>query len=229
MARPAQHHDDTSAGAAITCLARRDTLNGMETPGSAPSAQTVPDTTGPDTTGPDTTGPETSGPGTAAPSVFTPDMSEPDTDATPGTDAPQAASGPVWRFLIEPRWLAWHLFAVVAFWGMLWLGDWQAHRALAGNGLSWAYTFEWPLFAVFGAVFWARTIRDEFRLRRPAVETDSGDEAAATGPVLPEGIGTRQIEQPADDADDTELASYNAYLAKLNSEVKGHNKWLSAR
>src|ERR1700723_1898651 len=65
--------------------------------------------------------------------------------------------------VIEPGWLGWHLLMVVSFWGMLWLGDWQLHRALAGNGLSWAYTFEWPLFAGFAVVFWAKTIKDEFR------------------------------------------------------------------
>lgn len=132
----------------------------------------------------------------------------------------------MWRFLIQPRWVAWHLFAVVAVWGMLWLGDWQLHRALSGNGLSWAYTFEWPLFAGFGIVFWARTIRDEFRSRR-GVDLATGkslDEVREVGPALPEGIGTRQIERPADDADDTELASYNAYLARLHAEVKGHKK-----
>jgi hypothetical protein len=164
-------------------LAGRDTLNGMETPGSAPSAPAVP-----------------------------------------GESRPDVPSGPVWRFLIEPRWLGWHLFVVLAFWGMLWLGDWQFRRAMAGNGLSWAYTFEWPLFAGFGIVFWARTVRDEFRLRR-----GTPDAEIASGPVLPEGIGTRPIEQPADDADDAELASYNAYLAKLNAEVKGHNKWIGSR
>ena len=81
------------------------------------------------------------------------------------TDSPGHArtAGPTWRFLITPRWLAWHAFAVAAFWGMFWLGDWQLHRALAGNALSWAYTFEWPIFALMGAVFWAKTIRDEFR------------------------------------------------------------------
>ena len=38
---------------------------------------------------------------------------------------------------------------VAAVLGMLWLGDWQFRRAEAGNALSWAYTFEWPIFAIF--------------------------------------------------------------------------------
>jgi hypothetical protein len=172
----------------------------METSGSVPTASAVPDTSVPDTP---------------------PDMTE--------ADAPQAVSGPVWRFLIQPKWLGWHVFAVLAFWGMCWLGDWQIHRAMAGNSLSWAYSFEWPLFAVFGAVFWARTIRDEFRERRGldlATGRSKDEVAADAGPALPAGLGTREIEVPGDDADDAELASYNAYLAKLSAEVKGHHKWL---
>ena len=27
---------------------------------------------------------------------------------------------------------------------------WQAARALGGNSLSWVYTFEWPIFGVYG-------------------------------------------------------------------------------
>ncbi len=168
----------------------------METPGSAPSPE-------------------------AAPVPPAPDAAE--------TDAPQVPPGPVWRFLVEPRWLGWHLFAVVAVWGMCLLSDWQFHRAMQGNGLSWAYTFEWPLFAIFGVVFWARTIRDEFRSRRGldlATGKRMDDLVTESGPALPDGIGTRPVERPGDDADDAELASYNAYLAKLNAEVKGHNKWL---
>jgi hypothetical protein len=139
----------------------------------------------------------------------------------------------VWHFLIKPRWLAWHLFAALACGGMLWLGDWQFHRALGGNGLSWAYTFEWPLFAGFAVVFWGRTIRDEFLLRRSGGVTETEliarelmARSMATLPKgamlpagsLPEGVSILQFEQSAyDDADDPELASYNAYLAKLNA------------
>ena len=137
-------------------------------------------------------------------------------------ETPGAA--PVWRFLITPRWLAWHVLMVVSCWGMLWLGDWQLHRALAGNGLSWAYTFEWPLFAGFIVVFWAKTIRDEFRIKRGGgqVLAEAGAAAAAD---LPDGFGTRQVEEPADDAGDEELTRYNAYLARLNAEVNStHGK-----
>jgi hypothetical protein len=117
---------------------------------------------------------------------------------------------------------------VVSFWGMLWLGDWQFHRALAGNGLSWAYTFEWPLFAGFAVVFWAKTIRDEFRIRSgralaPSEATDSLPLGVGAIPVSP-----AQSAAPGDDEDE-DLTAYNAYLARLNSEVKNHGRWHGLR
>ena len=134
-------------------------------------------------------------------------------------------SGPVWRFLITPRWLGWHLLVVACFWGMVWLGDWQLHRALAGNGLSWAYTFEWPLFAVFAVVFWAKTIRDEFRIRRGEIPAGgvAGEVESLPGGVIRSVQAGAGPGVPADDEDE-ELSAYNAYLARLNAEVKDHGR-----
>jgi DNA-binding transcriptional regulator of glucitol operon len=124
---------------------------------------------------------------------------------------------PRWFFLITPRWLAWHAFAVFAAWGMLWLGDWQFHRAEGGNALSWAYTFEWPIFTIFGVVFWAKTIIDEYRSPGPTVK--SGAEAALAqveSMALP-GAAHAPAQHDDEADDDPELAAYNSYLAKLNS------------
>ena len=153
-------------------------------------------------------------------------------EGSEGAEGAEGA-GPVWRFLVRPRWLGWHLLMVVSFFGMAWLGDWQFHRALAGNGLSWAYTFEWPLFAVFAVVFWAKTIRDEFRIRRgempdPTAVGEAGRlPAGVTGAVratpVQAGAGAPGEEE------DEELSAYNAYLARLNAEVKDHGRWHGLR
>jgi hypothetical protein len=124
---------------------------------------------------------------------------------------------PRWFFLITPRWLAWHAFAVFAAWGMLWLGDWQFHRAEGGNALSWAYTFEWPIFTLFGVVFWGKTIIDKYRTPEQTAPSDA-DAAMAhvESMALPAAAHTpAQHDDEADD--DPELSAYNSYLAKLNS------------
>jgi hypothetical protein len=137
---------------------------------------------------------------------------------------------PRWRILLTPRWLSWHLFAVVAVAGMCWLGQWQFSRAMAGNTLSWAYTFEWPIFAIFGIVFWVKTIKDELH---PATERQASEVA------LPIGAAARAdghdmtadtaAGHPGSETSDVELAEYNAYLAKLSSEVKRHGRWHGLR
>jgi len=143
-----------------------------------------------------------------------------------------AKSRPRWFFLITPRWLAWHAFAVFAAWGMLWLGDWQFHRAEGGNALSWAYTFEWPIFTIFGVIFWAKTIIDEYRMPGGSAHSSAASTAAATsglpvsglagpGEELPDRAHTAvMLDEQADD--DPELVAYNAYLAKLNHRLGVH-------
>jgi hypothetical protein len=149
----------------------------------------------------------------------------------PAREAAARPSGPVWQFLFKPRWLGWHLLMVVSFFGMLWLGDWQFHRAMSGNALSWAYTFEWPLFACFAVVFWAKTIRDEFRIKRGERLGEAPDEIGS----LPAAVAAAQIGSvqagtagPAEEQDE-ELSAYNAYLARLNAEVKNHGRWHGLR
>ena len=87
---------------------------------------------------------------------------------------------------------------------MLWLGDWQLHRALAGNELSWAYTFEWPLFAIFGIYFWAKSLRDELRIG-PAVEKNHQT-----------GNGAEPTSEPL---------TAEAYVTRLRAEIQDHGRW----
>jgi len=47
----------------------------------------------------------------------------------------------------------------VAFW-------FELRRALGGNGLSWAYVFEWPLFAVFAVYMWWTVLHGGSATRR---------------------------------------------------------------
>ncbi len=132
-------------------------------------------------------------------------------------------AAPRWRVLFTPRWLGWHLFAIVAFVGMLWLGDWQFRRATGGNALSWGYTFEWPVFAIFGAVFWVKTIRDELHPASPQPAEEISLPSSAGGETTPAGASAQRAGRTHDDDEPTpeqatELAEYNAYLARLSRD-----------
>ena len=133
-----------------------------------------------------------------------------------------------WRFLISPKWLGWHVLVILSVLGMFWLGNWQLRRAEAGNALSWAYTFEWPLFAIFAVVFWVKTIRDEVH---PPAQAEPTDAVALPGgiPVPPPGAPRPPGGDEEPGEDDGELAAYNAYLARLTKEVRGHGRWHGLR
>jgi hypothetical protein len=55
------------------------------------------------------------------------------------------------------------ILCIGAFW-------FEIGRALGGNELSWAYVFEWPLFAVFACYMWWSLLHQR-RGRRPAHAT----------------------------------------------------------
>jgi hypothetical protein len=46
----------------------------------------------------------------------------------------------------------------------------EVKRALGGNELSWAYVFEWPLFAVFAVYMWWTTLHQNRRRQRDAAQ-----------------------------------------------------------
>jgi hypothetical protein len=97
--------------------------------------------------------------------------------------------------------LAIHLLAGFVVAGCLTATWWQVDRALGGNGLSWAYVFEWPFFAAYAAFTWHRLRRERTSRssRRPARRW-----FALPGPT---------DDELAREAD--RLAAYNDYLASL--------------
>ena len=107
------------------------------------------------------------------------------------------------RRLFTPKWLLGHSLVWIMVAVFLALGWWQAGRAAGGNMLSWAYTFEWPLFAVFVLAVWVHEMRATLR----------GSTAPQARPPRRAPVITRR--EATLDAGDPE---YNRYLARLNEE-----------
>lgn len=117
------------------------------------------------------------------------------------------------RRFFTPGWLGLHALAVALCAAFLGFGWWQFDRAQQGNDRSWAYTFEWPIFAIFVIVMWIKMMRDEVNgvdendpRRAPNVIEEPAEAA-----VKREIIKQQETEDPA-------LAAYNRYLARLNAE-----------
>lgn len=90
---------------------------------------------------------------------------------------------------------------------------WQVHRALEGNGLSWAYVFEWPFFAGYAIYMWWKFLHEV-----PQASRGVGADDASPGAESPEAIArgeSRSSEVAADDPEATERAAYNEYLSAL--------------
>jgi DNA-binding transcriptional regulator of glucitol operon len=116
---------------------------------------------------------------------------------------------------------------------------WQITRAEDGNGLSYLYTFEWPVFALLGVYFWwmfLHTDYDKVGLRgmrnQSGATVDPADGAAqgADAVPLPSPVHTpaqAQVHQIGSDQvqadEDPELAAYNERLAAL--ATNGAKTW----
>lgn len=72
-----------------------------------------------------------------------------------------------------------HFLVVAVVGGCLIAGRWQLHQALKGNTLSWAYTVEWPIFAVIAVVGWWYLIHEEPAERAARAEKAAREKAAA--------------------------------------------------
>jgi hypothetical protein len=76
----------------------------------------------------------------------------------------------------------------------------ELDRAISGNTLSWAYVFEWPIFAGYAIYMWRRLLREEVGKNDPP----SRDQAS----------------EPANSS----LDRYNEYLRELHDPKNDRNK-----
>jgi hypothetical protein len=94
---------------------------------------------------------------------------------------------------------------------------WQVGIGRSGDSLGWIYAVMWPCFAVFAIVFWWHFIHDDpdtvgrrgLRRLQEAAVSDAVEDPATRQP------DPREIALARAEADDPELAAYNAYLAAL--------------
>jgi DNA-binding transcriptional regulator of glucitol operon len=116
------------------------------------------------------------------------------------------------RRFLTPGWLGLHALAIALFVAFLGFGWWQFDRAQSGNDRSWAYTFEWPIFAIFVIVMWIKMMRDEL---------NDDPDAAGRAPAVIEEPAEAELKRTIirqQEEEDPQLAAYNRYLARLNSE-----------
>ena len=89
-------------------------------------------------------------------------------------------AGGVGRYF-TPRCIGMHVTLAVLLPAFAWLTWWQLTRALSGNTLSWAYTFEWPLFAGYAIYVWWQLIHDQTTAVTRRVLPAPGTDGAGDG------------------------------------------------
>ena len=93
----------------------------------------------------------------------------------PTSSSRKPGSAAVKQMWWSPRAIGLHAVILVVVPTFAALCLWQLHRALDGNGLSWAYVFEWPFFAGYVIYMWWRFLHEI-----PRKASDTPPESAAT-------------------------------------------------
>ena len=94
---------------------------------------------------------------------------------------------------------------------------WQVSRAVGGNTLSWAYVFEWPLFAAYAVYMWWRFVHEAAE-DTPPPATAGADPGGSNGSAqFPTPVPEESAQEKEEDK---EMAAYNDYLAQLAERDK---------
>ncbi len=133
------------------------------------------------------------------------------------------------RVWLSPRALKLHAVILVLVPAFLALCAWQISRAIGGNSLSWAYVFEWPIFAGYAIYMWWRFVHEAADDATPAAPSDADVDADPGTPTAP-GVAEEGPGIPPDAArpdaagPDADLAAYNEYLAQLADRDKASGR-----
>jgi hypothetical protein len=84
------------------------------------------------------------------------------------------------------RCIALHVLVLILVPTFFLLGDWQYHSARSGNTLSWAYTFEWPMFGIYALYVWWQLIHEQSTALARLWAARDRTAAAASGVPLEE-------------------------------------------
>jgi hypothetical protein len=116
------------------------------------------------------------------------------------------------EFWLSRRALRLHVVILVVVPAFMALCLWQLSRALGGNELSWAYVFEWPLFAAYAVYMWWRFVHEA---PEGAASPGDGTGAPLTSNGDPAAAAQRAADAERRVSEDAELDAYNDYLAQL--------------
>ncbi len=126
---------------------------------------------------------------------------------------------------LSRRALKLHVVILIVVPAFLALCLWQISRALGGNSLSWAYVFEWPIFAAYAVYMWWRFVHEAAEDASPpaAVGADPGGPTASANPKAPRPAG------PAEERGGRGARGVQRLPGPAGGAGQGHGSLIGAR